>query len=144
MALISAGKSNGILDPSCFLSSLFLSRIVKWSFWLVTKLNAAENHRGTHADVNPCTYIAKPSVLTLMEFVELPGYILKLGLSRSFEKEKNVLFTPNAFSLPIASSTMLVKMRILTQYAFLGKDTSMLKNMNQNIKRQIIWSFFNS
>lgn len=56
MALISAGKSNGILDPRGFLSSLFLSRIVKWSFWLVPKLNAAENHRGMLADGYRCMY----------------------------------------------------------------------------------------
>lgn len=88
MALISAGKSNGLLDTSCFLSSLFLSRIVKWSFWLVTKLNAAENHSGIPTDVCWCMHVATPLVFTLMEFVELPEYVLKPRLSISFKKEQ--------------------------------------------------------
>lgn len=70
MALISVGKSNGTLDPSSFLSSLFLSRIVKWSFWLLAKPNAAENRCGVHANVRWGMGIDTPWVFALMEFVE--------------------------------------------------------------------------
>lgn len=71
-----------------------------------------------------------------MKFVELSEYVLKLRLGVSFKKEKCLFH--HDFSLPITSFMVCVKKRIWTEYAFLGKDTSMLKNVNQNIKRQII------
>lgn len=87
MVLISSGKSNGTLDPSSFLSSLFLSRIVKWSFWLVAKPKAAENRCvcGVHANICWCLGIDTPWVFTLMEFVEFREYSLKSKTLYIFE-----------------------------------------------------------
>ena len=65
--------------------------------------------------------VAKPLVFTLMEFLDLPEYTLKPGLAISFQC---------AFRLPMTSSPVHVKKWIFAQYAFFGKDTSMLKNMN--------------
>lgn len=139
MALISAGKSNGILDASCCLSSLFLSRIVKWSFWLVTKLNATENHGGIRAGVPRRRCCAKPSVFTLMGLWG-PQNITWHQDTVSLLREKRS-FHPHTLSLPITSSPVLVKMGFWLSMSSLAKIQACWKTCTKISKDRLYYLF---